>query len=165
MPVPGVKSCPNLKSRSKLSSPGHRFSHPLNLTFPWWLQTIVILSALLMLMGAAIALLKPAMLLSPQDQINSAVHVYAGYLVSRNTALALMLLAALFLRARRMLNTLMLLTAVIQLLDALLDALEGRWPVVPGVLIFAAICFVAAAKLSGHPFWNIRAWRSAREQR
>jgi hypothetical protein len=137
----------------------------VNLTFPWWLQTIVVLGALLMLMGAAIALLKPAMLLSPQDHINSAVHVYAGYLVSRNTALALMLLAALFLRARGVLNTLMLLTAVIQLLDAVLDALEGRWPIVPGILVFAVLYFVAAAKLSGHPFWNIRAWRSSREQR
>jgi hypothetical protein len=140
-----------------------RFPEPqifptVNLPFPWWVQTVVILGALLMLIGAAIALLKPAMLLSPNDQISAAVHVYAGYLVSRNAALAIFLLAALFLRTRGMLNTLLLLTALIQILDAVLDALEGRWPIVPGILIFAAIYLVAAAKLSGHPFWKIRAW-------
>jgi hypothetical protein len=130
-----------------------------SLAFPWWVRTVVILGALLMLMGAAIALLKPTMLLSPNDQINAAVHVYAGYLVSRNAALAIFLLTALFLRARGILNTLMLLTAVIQILDAVLDALEGRWPIVPGVLIFGALYFIAAAKLSGYPFWNVQAWR------
>jgi hypothetical protein len=55
---------------------------------PWWLQAIVLLGALLMATGALIALLNPAMLVSPHDEINAAVHIYAGYLFSRNAALA-----------------------------------------------------------------------------
>jgi hypothetical protein len=76
----------------------------------------VIVGALLMAAGGIIALLKPAMLVSPDDQINRAAHVYAGYLVSRNLALAVMLLVALVMPARRMLSCLMVLTAIIQLL-------------------------------------------------
>ena len=34
------------------------------------------------------------MLVSPHDEINDAVHIYAGYLASRNMALAVMLIAA-----------------------------------------------------------------------
>jgi hypothetical protein len=45
---------------------------------PWWLQAIVLLGALLMATGALIALLNPAMLVSPHDEINAAVHIYAG---------------------------------------------------------------------------------------
>ena len=98
--------------------------------------------------GALIALLHPAMLVSPRDQINEAVRVYAGYLVSRNLALAVMLLVALTRSARESLRILIILTAFIQLLDAGLDAFEGRWALVPGVLIFAMAFFIAAAWLS-----------------
>ncbi len=61
---------------------------------------IIVLGALLMAIGAVIALLHPAMLVSPHDEINGAVHIYAGYFASRNAALAIMLLALLVLRAR-----------------------------------------------------------------
>jgi hypothetical protein len=121
-------------------------SHP-----PWWLVIIVALGAALMAAGALIALLHPAMLVSPRDQINGAVRVYAGYLVSRNLTLAIMLLVALSRNAREQLRILVILTAFIQLLDAGLDGMEGRWTLVPGVLLFAIAFFVASAWLSRRP--------------
>jgi hypothetical protein len=126
---------------------------------PWWLRTMVVLGSLLMATGALIALFHPVLLVSPHDEINEAVHIYAGYLASRNLGLAVMLLAAMSLRATGMLNSLMLLTALIQVLDAGIDCVEGRWAIVPGVVVFAVIFFVGSARLSGYPFWRIEAWR------
>jgi hypothetical protein len=130
-----------------------------NLSLPWWLSTSVILGALLMAAGGMIALIRPAMLVSPDAEINAAARVYAGYLVSRNLALAAMLLAMLGMRARRTLSSLMVLTAFVQLLDAGMDCMEGRWVLVPGVLVFAIVFFLGAARLSGQPFWKVAAWR------
>jgi hypothetical protein len=126
---------------------------------PWWLRTIVVAGALLMVTGALIALLHPVLLVSPHDEINGAVHIYAGYLASRNLGLAIMLVAAMSLRATGMLNTLMLLTAFTQLLDAGIDCLEGRWVVIPGVVLIGLLFFVGAARLSRYPFWKLEAWR------
>jgi hypothetical protein len=131
---------------------------PATTAFPWWLQTIVLLGALLMGAGALIALLNPAMLVSPHDEINAAVHVYAGYLFSRNAALAILLVASMIFRAKGTLNTLILLTAFVQLLDAAVDCMEGRWVIVPGVLIFGLLFLLASARLAGHPFWRKEAW-------
>lgn len=108
--------------------------------------------------GALIALLNPAMLVSPRDEINAAVHIYAGYLFSRNAALAILLLASMIFRAKGTLNTLILLTAFVQLLDAVVDCMEGRWVIVPGVLIFGLLFLLASARLAGHPFWRKEAW-------
>ena len=66
-----------------------------NAALPWWLRTIVVVGALLMATGAFIALLHPVLLVSPHDEINGAVHIYAGYLASRNLGLAIMLLVAM----------------------------------------------------------------------
>jgi hypothetical protein len=112
-----------------------------------------------MAMGAFIALLRPGILVPPHEEISQAVHIYAGYLFSRNLVLALMLLAALGLRARGMLNTLMLLTAFVQFLDAGVDLMEGRLTVVPGVVIFGTLLLVGSRRLSGHGFWNAKTWR------
>jgi hypothetical protein len=128
------------------------------LSLPWWLSTSVILGALLMAAGGVIALVHPAMLVSAGTEINGATRVYAGYLVSRNLALAVMLLVMLSMRARGVLSTLMVLTAFIQLLDAGMDCMEGRWTLVPGVLIFAMVFFLGAARLSGQAFWKFAAW-------
>lgn len=125
--------------------------------FPWWLQTIVLVGALLMGAGSLIALLNPAMLVSTHDEINVAVHIYAGYLFSRNTALAILLVASMLLRSKGTLNTLILLTAFIQLLDAAVDCKEGRWVIVPGVVVFGLLFLLASARLSGHPFWRKQA--------
>ena len=122
--------------------------------FSWWLYAIVIVGALLMATGGVFALVHPAMLVSPADQITGAVRIYAGYLVSRNIALSAMLLLMLGKKARIALSTLMVLTGFIQLLDIGLDFMEGRWVLVPGVLIFAVAFFVGAAQLSGRLFWK-----------
>jgi hypothetical protein len=114
-----------------------------------------------MITGALMALLHPALLVSPHDEINGAVHIYAGYFASRNLGLAIMLLAAMSLRARGTLNALMLLTAIIQFLDAGIDCVEGRWVIVPGVVLIGLLFFVGSARLSGHPFWRMEAWRQA----
>ena len=78
-----------------------------------------------MALVGVIALINPAMLLAPGEPITAGVKVYAGYLVSRNIALAVMLVVMLAVRARRMLCSLMLLTSLIQALDAVLDACDG----------------------------------------
>lgn len=132
-----------------------------NFSLPAWVSASVIIGALLMGAGAIIALVRPAMLVAPNAEITAAVRVYAGYLVSRNLALALMLIAMLAARARGGLSSLMVLTAVIQFFDAGMDALEGRWPIVPGVLIFAVVFFLGAARLNGAPLWKVAAWRDA----
>lgn len=112
-----------------------------------WLIAAVALGALLMAAGAAIALKDPAMLIGPHVEVNEGVHVYADYLVSRNLALAGMLIAALSMRALSALRTLVLLTAVIQLLDVCMDAMQGRWAIVPGVFIFGIIFLLVALRL------------------
>jgi hypothetical protein len=38
--------------------------------------------------------------------------------------------------------------------------MEGRWTLVPGVLVFAMAYFFGAARLSGRPWWSIAAWRN-----
>jgi hypothetical protein len=134
---------------------------PSDASLPGWVVASVIAGALLMGAGAAIALVRPAMLVAPKAEITDAVRVYAGYLVSRNLALALMLIAMLAIRARRVLSGLMLLTAFIQFIDAGMDVLEGRWAIVPGVLIFAIVFFLGAARLNGQPLRKIASWRSA----
>jgi hypothetical protein len=126
---------------------------------PLWVRLIVILGAMLNALGAVIALVHPAMLVSPRDEINRAVQIYAGYLAARNLALAFMLVALLVVGARRSLGNLMVLVGLIQLLDACMDVYEGRWVVVPGVLIFGLISLIGATRLSdGNSFWKLRAW-------
>ena len=129
-----------------------------NQPIAWWIRVAVILGAALTAMGAVIALLQPAMLVSPHDEINGAVHIYAGYLVSRNLAIAILLVALLVLGARRALGNLMVLVGMIQLLDVCMDVAEGRWAIVPGILVFGIVFLVGAARLSGFPFWRVEAW-------
>jgi hypothetical protein len=131
---------------------------PDNQPIAWWLRVIVILGSLLTAMGAVIALVQPAMLVSPHDEINGAVRIFAGYLFARNLAIALMLMALLVLEARRALANLMVLVGLIQLLDVCMDVAEGRWMIAPGVLVFGVVFLVGAARLSTYPFWRRQAW-------
>ena len=124
----------------------------------WWLRAVVILGALLMATGAVLALIHPAMLVSPRDEINGAVHIYAGYLASRNMAMAIMLIALLSLSAKRALSNLMFLVALVQLLDACIDCAEARWPIVPGVIVLGLVFLFAASRLSNDPFWKKEFW-------
>jgi hypothetical protein len=123
--------------------------------WPGWLYACVIVGALLMALGGVIALINPAMLLAPGEPITAGVKVCAEYLVSRNIALAVMLVVMLVVRARRMLCSLMLLTALIQALDAVLDARDGRWMLVPGMTVFAIVFLFGAWWLAGKGSWRI----------
>lgn len=125
--------------------------------WPGWLYACVSIGALLMALGGVIALVNPGMLLAPGEPITNGVRVYAGYLVSRNIALSVMLLAMLVVRARWMLCGLMLLTALIQALDAVLDIRDGRYMLVPGVTVFALVFLFGAWWLAGKGSWRV--WR------
>jgi hypothetical protein len=120
---------------------------------------VVLLGVVLTAMGAVIALVHPVMLVSPHDEINPAVHIYAGYLASRNFSLAIMLLALLVIGARRALGNLVAIVGLIQLVDAGMDVAEGRLPVAAGVLVLGLLLLIAASRFSGAPFWRVEAWK------
>jgi hypothetical protein len=125
---------------------------------PFWSKLIVIIGAFLIAMGGVLALAHPASLVSSHVEINDAVRVYAGYLVSRNLAMAFLLIALLTLHAKRSLSQLMVLVALIQFLDACIDCWEGRWMLVPGVLLICVLFLIGAMQLSGHRPWSKDAW-------
>ncbi len=133
-------------------------SHLRMVALPIWVKVVVVLSSLLMGLGAVIALVQPAMLVGPHAEINQAVRVFAGYLTSRNLTLAVMLLVLLAVGARRALGNLAAVVGVIQLVDFMVDCGEGRWTVAPGVLVLGILLLVAAARISGQPFWRRAAW-------
>ena len=120
---------------------------------PWWLVAIGIVGSVLMIVGAVIALVHPETLLTHDQPVNQGVRIYAGYVVSRNLALGFFLLAALSLRMRGALGSLMALYACIQFLDVILDCLEGRWNIVPGILVLVIVFLIGAARL--FPFWSL----------
>lgn len=129
---------------------------------PWWLGLVVAVGAILMVVGAVLALVRPGMLASPQDQINGAVHVYAGYVASRNLAIGLLLLVTLGLHMRGALSSLMVLYALIQFIDVAIDCFEGRWPIVPGILVLGLLFLFGSSRVAGYPFWKLEGWRSTR---
>jgi hypothetical protein len=134
-------------------------ANPNASAIPWWVRLIVILGAIVTAMGALIALFHPAMLVSSHDDINGAVRIYAGYLAARNLAIALMLGGLLVIGAKRALGHLMILVVLIQMLDVCMDAVEGRWMIVPGVLLIGVLFLIAAARLcEGTRLWKIEAW-------
>jgi hypothetical protein len=114
----------------------------------WWVTAFVMVGSLLLIAGAMLALLRPQMLLSPDQPVTPAVRVYAGYLVSRNLALALMLLSALRAGGRVTLHGMMVLYALVQLLDAVMDVIEHRWTLLPLIIVLALLFLVGACRLS-----------------
>jgi hypothetical protein len=124
----------------------------------WWVQMIVVVGALLTAAGAVIALVQPAMLVSPRDEINGAARIFAGYFAARNLGFAGILFALLAIRAKRALGYILALAGFIQLIDTAIDCVEGRWPIVPGVFILGMIFLFGAAELTGYAFWKRRAW-------
>ncbi len=129
---------------------------------PWWLCAIVAVGAVLMVVGAVLALVRPGMLASPHDEINGAVHIYAGYVASRNLAIGLLLLATLILRFRGALSSLMVLYAFIQFIDVGIDCLEGRWVIIPGILILGLAFLFGSSRVAGYPFWKLERWKNGR---
>ena len=130
---------------------------------PGWVSAIVVLGALLTAAGGIVAQVRPTLLLSAGERMSAAADVYAGYLVSRNLALAVMLVATLLVRARRTLAGLMVLTALIQVIDAIVDATGGRSTLVPGVLVLGVAFLAGAARLSPRALWHPEAWRDPAE--
>ena len=126
---------------------------------PLWVSVFVVVGGLLMVLGAVIALLNPQMLMSPHDAVTNGVKIYAGYVVARNLALGLFLPLLPVLRAHRTLGSMMVLVGLIQMLDVAMDCVEGRWTIAPGVLVLGILYFIAAARVSGAPFWRSEAWR------
>ncbi len=124
----------------------------------WWAGMIAAVGAVLLAAGGFIALVHPAMLTTPGDAINGAVRVYANYFASRNIGIALMIVALLFMGARRALGNLLVLTALIQVVDACLDVMDGRWSILPGVLTLGVAFLLAGARFSGSAFWKRSAW-------
>jgi hypothetical protein len=119
-----------------------------------WVKILALIGSLLLGAGAAIAYAKPGMLLSPHDQVSEGVRIYAGYLVSRNAALALGLLGAVLFRLRTLLGNMLLLVGAIQIFDACIDAVEGRWTLVPGVTVLGILFLLGAARTK--PFFDPR---------
>ncbi len=130
-------------------------------SIPWWVAAIVIVGALLTAAGGIFALARPETLLEAGQHMNAAAHVYAGYLISRGLALALMLLTLLALRARRMLASLMVLIALVQVIDAVVDATTGRASLLPIAVVFAAAFLLGATRLFGQAFWKLSNWRDS----
>ncbi len=130
---------------------------------PWWVIAIVIACVLLLTAGGLIALVRPAMLVAPGQAINGAARVYAGYVVSRNLAIATVLFGALLVRARRALSIVMVLTAVVQFLDAGIDGIEGRWALVPGVLLLGVLLVLGAARAARRSGDGPGSWRDLRD--
>ena len=131
---------------------------PVAKRVPAWVPVIVVLSAVLMGAGAIIAAMNPVMLVDPHAEISAAVKTYAGYLTARNGVLAVVLLALLLAGARRALGNLVALVGLIQLFDFVVDCMEARWSVAPGVLVLGILLLIASGRLSGAPFWQRRAW-------
>jgi Protein of unknown function (DUF998) len=116
--------------------------------WPWWLTAIIILGAGLIATGAVMAIFATG------EHLNTAGHNYADYFITRNLALAVMLLVMLALRARHVLAALMTLTALIQVLDAITATATSRFGLVPIDLIFAAAFLFGAVRLSGLQPWR-----------
>ncbi len=116
-------------------------------TIPWWATVVSVLGALLLVAGAVIAAVHPSMLAGPNEPVTWGLRVMAGYVVARNGALGLLLLAALWMRQRAALQTLLLLYGAVQLLDAGMDAVEGRWAIVPVALVLAAVLLLVGRRL------------------
>ncbi len=128
---------------------------------PRWVAVTACLGILLLAAGAMIALVQPSLLLAPDDQVTHGVRVYGDYLFSRNLAIAVLLAAALAARARPLLAALMALTALIQLLDIVLDAATARWVLIPGLLVFATAFALGATRLTDQLPWQAQRTRQA----
>jgi hypothetical protein len=126
---------------------------------PWWVHPTVILVAVLLGAGAVIALVRPALLVASGADIDAATHVYAGYLATRDAALALVLVVLLALGARQLLAGALLLVALIQVADIVVDATTGRLLLVPGLAVLTALILGAAWKVAPRPLWRIASWR------
>lgn len=127
---------------------------------PSWVVAVVLAVSAVTITGAAVALLHPALLVGRDADIDPAAKVYAGYLISRNVALAVALLTLLVLRCHQMLAGALVFTALVQVLDAAIDAATGRVVLLPILAVLSAALLAAATRLSRQPLWHPDAWRT-----
>jgi hypothetical protein len=125
---------------------------------PAWVGAVAIVGGLLMILGAVLGIVRPSMLAGPDAVLIGAVEVFAGYFAVRNLVLGLLLPVLLAIGARRSLGNLLAIIGLVQLLDVCMDCVEGRWAIVPGVLLLGVLYLAAAARVSGGAFWRRRAW-------
>jgi hypothetical protein len=126
---------------------------------PRWIPPAVVLVAVLFAAGAVIALARPALLVAPGAEVDAAAHVYAGYLAGRDAALAVALVVLLVLRASQLLAGALLLAALIQAVDIVVDATSGRLALLPGLAVLTVLMIAAATRLARRPMWRIASWR------
>ncbi len=97
-----------------------------------------------------ISLLAPGTLLKAvgegSQSVNAGTQIFANYTGTRNLAAALVLLALVVMRSRRVLAGLLITVALANFLDAITDLVAQRWPAVPGPIILS-IAFLSAALL------------------
>ncbi|MGH9125137.1 MAG: DUF998 domain-containing protein [Acidimicrobiales bacterium] len=144
---------PEKGARSLLSTTQQTGAPTAASQWHWWLVLVVTLGAVLTATGGILALHPGG------EHLTSAGRNYAEYFFTRNIAMAILLLVALAMRARRPLGALMVLTAVIQSLDAVTATATGRFDLVPVDLVFAAVFLMAAAHLSTKALWSLSSWR------
>jgi hypothetical protein len=87
------------------------------------------------------------------------LRIYADYLVARNGVLALVLLLLLVGRAGHTLVVALLAVGAIQVVDVILDAVQGRVAVIPAAALIGIACIAAAFRHSSAPLWNASTWR------
>jgi hypothetical protein len=125
----------------------------------WWVTGVVIVCAVLLMIGAVLALVRPGLLGNLADPMTTTVRVYADYVVARDGVLAIFLVLLLVARAGRALSTALLIVALIQAADVVLDAFQGRVAIVPLAAVIAIACITAAVRHSDLPLWRISNWR------
>ena len=124
---------------------------------PVWVKVVVLLCVVVTGTGAVVAVLQPGMLVEPHAEITAAVRTYAAYLLTRNAVVAITLLLLLLMKARWALGNLLAIAGAIQVLDCVMDCVEARWVVAPGVLVLGVLFLAGATRLCG-PFWRRDAW-------
>lgn len=113
-------------------------------------DAIAVVGALVTGSVGVISLLAPGTLLKAvgegSQSVNAGTQIFANYTGTRNLAAALVLLALVVMRSRRVLAGLLITVALANFLDAITDLVSQRWPGVPGPII-VSIAFLAAALL------------------
>ncbi len=113
-------------------------------------DVIALVGALITGSSGLISLLAPGTLLRAvgegSQSVNAGTQIFANYTGTRNLAAALVLLALVVMRSRRVLAGLLITVALANVLDAITDLVALRWPAVPGPIILS-IAFLSAAVL------------------
>ena len=131
---------------------------PPSASLPWWTIAVCALACLLFAIGGLIGLIQPASLLAPGSSITVETRIFVDYFVSRNLALAVVLLIGLLLKSRTTLARTTFLAGLVQCFDCILDARDGRWVLVPGILLLGLLFLVTASRIMGAAFWRKRFW-------